>query len=115
MYIAAHNGARIWGGAERATTRLLSGLQERGHRVRLFCNRALVAERAAAMGVPTELRPIGGDVALPHALRFAARLRRDPPDSLIIGTYKKLFLASLGAHLAGVQRVVARVGLETDV
>jgi glycosyltransferase involved in cell wall biosynthesis len=115
MFVAAHNGARIWGGAERATARLLAGLQERGHRVLLYCNRPLVAEHAAALGVPTELMPIGGDIALPHALRFAVRLRRHRPDALIIGTYKKLFLASLGAHLAGVPRVVARVGLETDV
>ena len=33
MFIAAHNGARIWGGAERATVQLLAGLQSRGHRV----------------------------------------------------------------------------------
>jgi glycosyltransferase involved in cell wall biosynthesis len=115
MFVAAHNGARIWGGAERATTLLLAGLQGRGHRVLLFCNRPLVAERAALMGVPTELLPLGGDIALPHALRLARRLRRDPPDALIVGTYKKLFLAALGARLAGVRRIVARVGLETDV
>ena len=100
MYVAAHNGARIWGGAERATTRLLAGLQGRGHRVLLFCNQPLVAERASALGVPTEILALGGDIALPHALRFASRLRRDRPDALVVGTYKKLFLASLGAHLA---------------
>ena len=115
MFIAAHNGARIWGGAERATTRLLAGLERRGHRVILYCNRPLVADHAAAMGVPAAVVPLGGDVALPHALRFARRLRRDRPDALIVGTYKKLFLAALGARLAGVRPVVARVGLETDV
>jgi glycosyltransferase involved in cell wall biosynthesis len=115
MFVAAHNGARIWGGAERATTRLLAGLQGRGHRVLLFCNRQLVADRAAAMGVPTEMLPIGGDIAIHHALRFAARLRRDLPDALVVGTYKKLFLAALGARLASVPTVIARIGLETDV
>jgi glycosyltransferase involved in cell wall biosynthesis len=115
MFIAAHNGARIWGGAERATTKLLAGLQGRGHRVVLLCNQPLVAERAMALGVPAEILAIGGDVALPHALRLARRLRQDRPDVFIVGTYKKLFLAALGARLADVPRVVARVGLETDV
>ena len=115
MYVAAHNGARIWGGAERATTPPPAGLQGRGHRVLLFCNQPLVAERASALGVPTEILALGGDIALPHALRFASRLRRDRPDALVVGTYKKLFLASLGAHLARVPTVVARIGLETDV
>lgn len=115
MFIAAHNGARIWGGAERATTRLLAGLRQRGHQVLLYCNQTLVAEHATSMGVPTAIQPLGGDLALPDALRFARRLRRDRPDALIVGTYKKLFLASLGARLAEVRPVVARIGLETDV
>lgn len=114
MYVVAHNGAHVWGGAERATARLLAGLQARGHRVRLFCNDALVAERAAALGVATERLPLGGDVALPDALRFARRLRRERPDALLVGTFKKLWLAALAARLARVPRVVARVGLETD-
>ena len=114
VFIVAHNGARIWGGAERATARLLAGLQARGHRVLLLCNDPLVARGAEGLGVPTRLVRIGGDVAVPHALRLAAVLRGVRPDAFIVGTYRKLFLASLGAKLAGVPRVVARVGLETD-
>ncbi len=114
MYVAAHLGTRIWGGAERATTLLLAGLRGRGHRVHLFCNAPLLAERAEEMGVPARVLPIGGDVALPHALRFAAALRRDRPDALIVATWKKVLWASLGAKLAGVPCVVARVGLEGD-
>jgi glycosyltransferase involved in cell wall biosynthesis len=114
MYIAAHNGARIWGGAERATALLLAGLQARGHRVRLYCNDDLVAERAGSLGVPVQRLSLGGDVAVPDALRFGSVLRRERPDVLLVGTYKKLWLASLAARLARVPRVVARVGLETD-
>ncbi|HSU12948.1 glycosyltransferase [Longimicrobium sp.] len=114
MFVVAHNGARIWGGAERATAVLLAGLQRRGHRVLLLCNDAGVARRAAALGVPTELLPLGGDAMLPHAFRLARRLRRLRPDAFVVGTYKKLFLAALGARLARVPRIVARVGLETD-
>jgi glycosyltransferase involved in cell wall biosynthesis len=114
VYVAAHNGARVWGGAERATALLLQGLQARGHRVHLLCNHARIAREAAALAVPSAVLRIGGDLALPHALRFAAALRRDRPDALLVGTWKKLFWASLAARLAGVPRVVARVGLEGD-
>ena len=114
MFVVAHNGAHLWGGAERATSLLLAGLQERGHRVLLLCGDARVAEGAGALGVPADLLPLGGDVALPHALRLAGALRRLRPGAFVIGTYKKLCLAALGARLARVPLVVARVGMETD-
>ncbi len=114
MRIVAHNGARIYGGAERATVKLLRALADRGHDVTLLCNDVLVAEEAKARGLQAMLSPVGGDIAVPHALRLAAHLRRIDPDAFIIGTFKKLFLASLGAQLARVPRVVARVGLESD-
>jgi glycosyltransferase involved in cell wall biosynthesis len=114
MHVVAHNGARIWGGAERATALLLAGLQRRGHRVLLLCNDPAVARGAAALGIPTEILALGGDGMLNHAVRLARRLRMLRPDAFIIGTYKKLFLAALGARLARAPRTVARVGLETD-
>ena len=114
MRVAAHNGATIWGGAERATTMLLRGLMDRGHDVLLLCNNTLVAEQAAASGIPTRICAIGGDIALHHSLRLASVLRSYRADAFIVGTYKKLFLATLGARLAGVPRIVARVGLESD-
>jgi len=114
MFVVAHNGARIWGGAERATALLLAGLQARGHRVLLLCNDDLVARRAGEMGVPTRIAALGGDGAIHHALRLAVVLREVRPDAFIVGTFRKLFLAALGARLARVPRVVVRVGLETD-
>ena len=114
MRIVAHNGARIYGGAERATVKLLRALSDRGHDVTLLCNDALVASEAESRGLQAMLSPIGGDVAIPHAVRLATHLRRLDADAFIIGTFKKLFLASLGAQLARVPRVVARVGLESD-
>ncbi|MGI9045017.1 MAG: glycosyltransferase [Gemmatimonadaceae bacterium] len=114
MRIVAHNGARILGGAERATVSLLRGLSDRGHDVLLLCNDEIVRREAVARGIRADILEIGGDVALPHALRLARVLGHDVPDAFIIGTWKKLFLASLGARLAKVPRVVARVGLESD-
>ena len=114
MRVAAHNGANIWGGAERATVTLLRGLMDRGHEVVLFCNSDIVAREAAARGVPIRRCVIGGDLSLFHAFRLASVLREFRPDVFVVGTYKKLFLASLGARTARVPRIVARVGLESD-
>lgn len=114
MRIVAHNGAKIWGGAERATVALLAGLAERGHDVLLLCNDAIVADEASSRGVPAQICIVGGDLTLHHAFRLARVLRRKRPHAFIVGTYKKLFYASLAAKVAGVPRVVARIGLESD-
>jgi len=114
MRIACHNGARIWGGQERATVRLLAGLRDRGHEVVLLCNSDVVIEQALERGVPARRCVIGGDAMVPHAFMLARVLRRIRPDVFMVGTYKKLFLAALGARMAGVPRVVVRIGLESD-
>jgi glycosyltransferase involved in cell wall biosynthesis len=115
MFIVAHNGARVWGGAERAVTLLLAGLQRRGHRVLLLCNDGVVARPAHALGVQADLLPLGGDVSLHHAARLAHRLRAERPDALLVGMFKKGWLAGLAGRMAGVPRTIVRVGLETDV
>ncbi|HJU88580.1 MAG TPA: glycosyltransferase [Gemmatimonadaceae bacterium] len=114
MFVAAHLAAHVWGGAERAVTLLLRGLQSRGARVHLYCNDRKVADRAGALGVPTSIAALGGDVAVHDAIRFSYVLRRDKPDALIVGTFKKMWLAALAARLAGVPHTVARIGLQTD-
>ena len=47
LHIAAHNGAPEWGGAEIALTRILLGLQERGHRITFHVARQVVADGVA--------------------------------------------------------------------
>ena len=113
--LLAHNGARIFGGAERYLVRLLVRLQERGHRVAFLCRDESIAERARALGVPAEVARLGGHASLHHAARFAAQLRRHRPDALLLGTFKKTWLGAMGARRAGVPRVVARIGLATDL
>lgn len=113
-FITAHNGSHVWGGAERGVSLILAGLQERGHRVLLYCNDPRVAEEAERLGVPTAVFHLGGDLAVTHAIRFALELRRRAPDALLLGTFKKLWLGALAGRLAEVPRVVARIGLETD-
>lgn len=115
LRIVAHNGARIWGGGEIATCRILAALADRGHDIHLFCNDERVAARAASFGYPVGVAELGGDAVLTDALRFARVLRGLAPDALLIGTFRKLFLAGLAGRLARVPRVVTRIGLSTDV
>ena len=114
MRLVAHNGARIVGGAERATILLLAGLQSRGHDVLLLCNDPAVATHADASGVQARVAVIGGDMSLIYAKQFSDTLIAERPDAVIIGTWKKLFFAARAAKRAGARKVVARVGLESD-
>lgn len=49
------------------------------------------------------------------AFRFSRQLRAWEPDALLVSTYKKLWLAGMAATWADVPRVVARIGLSTDL
>jgi hypothetical protein len=75
----------------------LLGLAGRGHRVTLLCNRRLVAEAARERGVETRLLRLGGDLAVHDAVRLALVLRRERPDVVIVGTFRKLWLAAAAA------------------
>ncbi len=111
MHIIAHNGSPIYGGGEIWLARLLAGLQERGHRVMMYCKNSDVSGRAAACGIPTAVMALGGDLMAPHALLFARALNRQRPDALILTTFKKIWLGGLAAHLARVPFVIARVAV----
>lgn len=114
LRIAAHNGAPEWGGAEIAVCRLLAGLRDRGHAVRLYYNRDVIARGAASFGLETEHLHVGGDGALHHGPKVALALRGWEPDVLVIGTFRKLLHLAIGARLIGVP-VVSRIGMSTDV
>ena len=115
MYVIAHNGSRVLGGGETGTALLLAGLADRGHRVLMLCRDAGMAARVADFaGIPTGVQRVGGDAALPDALRLAARLRRERPDAVILTTFKKVLLAGTAARMARVPFVVQRIVLEGD-
>lgn len=114
LRIAAHNGAPEWGGAEIAVSRLLAALQDRGHTVHFFCNRPLVAERAATFGLETSLLHVGGDLSLVSSVRVARGLHRFDADVLLIGTFRKTLHLALGAKAAFVP-TVSRIGQSTDL
>lgn len=113
--LAIHVGSREWGGAEQELARLAPALAALGWDVRIYCNQPGHVARFAARGVAAERLPLRGDVSLLDALRFAGALRRLQPDVLLVGIFKKLWLAGLAARLAGTPRVLVRVVLQTDV
>ncbi len=112
--IAAYNGARDWGGGEIAQVALLGGLARRGHRVVLHCNHDSIAREAQARGLETRISYLGGDALLHHAWRLARELREQQTDVLLLGFYKKNFLAALAGRLARVPRVVARIETQSS-
>lgn len=114
MFILAHNSSAAFGGGEIGTVLLLAGLRRRGHRVLMLFRDQENAARAAAYGIPTSVQRVGGDAMLPDAVRLAARLRRERPDAVILTTFKKVFLAGLGARMAGAPFVVQRIVLQGD-
>lgn len=113
--IAIHIGSSIWGGAERATARLAVALERRGHELLLFCNVREHVARAGELGLRAVSAPLHGDLMLVDAFRFGVGLLSYRPDVLIVATYRKLWLAGIAARTGRVKRVIARVGLESDV
>jgi glycosyltransferase involved in cell wall biosynthesis len=115
MFVVAHNGSRVFGGGEIGTAKLLAALQARGHRVLYLCRDEVIAERVGELGIPTGVHRIRGTAMIADSARFAARLRALHPDVLLLTTFKKVFLAGLGARMARVPLVVQRIVLSTDV
>jgi glycosyltransferase involved in cell wall biosynthesis len=115
LRIAAHISASEWGGAERRSLVLLAGLAGRRHSVTVYCNTERIAAKAREHGLDAVVRPLGGDIMVGHAVALAAALRRQRPDVLILITFRRLWLGSLAGHLAGVPRIISRIGTSTDV
>lgn len=115
LRIAAHISASEWGGAERRSLALLQGLAARGHRVLVYTNTEFIAERAREHHLPATVRPLGGDIMVRQAFHLARELKRYPPDVLLLITFRRLWLGALAGRIAGVPRIIARVGMNTDV
>ncbi|HET9984292.1 MAG TPA: glycosyltransferase family 4 protein [Longimicrobiales bacterium] len=114
MRIVGQNAWPVFRGGERSIALIMAGLQRRGHDVLLVCANPVVAERCAAYGIETVSIRFTGDLMLDRSYRFARLLRRFRPDAALLGTFRKVLPAAIGARAAGVPRVVCRVGISTD-
>lgn len=113
--IVVHNGSRIFGGAERWAVRLLQGMAERGHRTVVLCADGQIRGEFEQRGIRARVAHVGGQLMIPEAVRLAWVLRQYRPDAVLLSTFKKIWLAGMAARMAGVPRVVARIGLSTDL
>jgi glycosyltransferase involved in cell wall biosynthesis len=113
MKIVLHAESRGWRGTEKWLCTTAAGLASHGHQVLVSCvpNSAL-AQAAAAAGLRTTHRRPGGDGDLVRAVGFAAMLRREHVDVVLLTSFKKSFWAGWAARRAGVPRVVVRLGMD---
>jgi len=111
MRIAVHVGGRELGGSERQVEILVRGLVSRGHQVAASAPSGTPASRALAEAgaTVTGTRP-RGDVDPISLARFVAWLRRTRPDALLATSWKRASAVLLAGHLAGVPRIVLRLG-----
>jgi glycosyltransferase involved in cell wall biosynthesis len=73
--------------------------------------RGALARELAAGGVPTTFVRPRGDLAVASAYAFRRLLADARPDAVLLTSWKRVFLGSWLARLAGVPRVVARSGI----
>ena len=111
MKIALHVDGPVIRGNEHQLLILADGLVRRGHEVVASCRSGGPVEAALReRGVRTTgIRP-RGDVDIISALRFAAWLRRERPDAVLLTSWVRAFIGGWAAHLARVPRIVFRIG-----
>lgn len=111
MKIAIHVDGPIIRGNERQVMRIADGLRARGHEVVVSCRAGGPVEAALReMGFRTTgIRP-RGDADLWNAMAFVRWLRRERVDAVLLTSWLRAFIAGWCARMAGVPRVVFRIG-----
>ena len=115
MKLAIHNGSRVWGGNEKWVAMLSAGLITRGHVVAAACPHGPLRRALEGIGVATTSARPRGDASLLATLRFAWWLQRERPDALLLTSWRTTPWAAWAARMAGVPRVVARLGIARPV
>jgi glycosyltransferase involved in cell wall biosynthesis len=107
-----HNHSLVWGGNEKWLATLAVGLQYRGHRVAVSCRRGgVVSDELNRRGISTvHVRP-GTYLDVPRGIRFAAWMRRDRPDVVLLTSRKGMLWGAWAAGRARVPRIVVRAGI----
>jgi glycosyltransferase involved in cell wall biosynthesis len=111
MRIAIHVDGPIIRGNERQVIRIAAGLRGRGHHVAVSCRaQGPVRDELTSIGIPTTgIRP-GGDADLWNATRFAAWLRRERAEAVLLTSWKRTMIGAWAAAAARVPRIVYRIG-----
>ncbi|HEX2079136.1 MAG TPA: glycosyltransferase [Longimicrobium sp.] len=111
MKVAIHVDGPVIRGNERQVIRIAAGLRARGHDVAVSCRAGgPVMAALDALGIRTTgIRP-GGDADPWNALRFAAWLRRERPDAVLLTSWNRAFVSAWSANAARMPRIVFRIG-----
>lgn len=94
-------GARVAGGAERATAQVLASLRQRGHEVAVYCpaSEALPA-LLAAVGLPRHPAPLGGAFNVRARTAIAELFAAAAPDAALVTTADEWVWSCLAARPA---------------
>ncbi|MGI9045016.1 MAG: glycosyltransferase [Gemmatimonadaceae bacterium] len=114
MKLVIQNTSRVWGGNEKWLATLAAGLIDRGHSVVVSCASGPVQHELIARRIPTSpFRPRGA-IDFVSGFTFAGWLARERPDVLLLTSWRPTAWAAAGARMAGVTRVVVRLGIVRD-
>ena len=116
MKLVIHTDGAAVRGSENQLLLLAAGLVRRGWDVVVAGRPDTPAGEAfrAAGARTTRIRP-RGDVDVASLARFAAWLRRERPDALLLASWKRFPAAAAAARLAGIPRVVLRAGVQQPI
>ena len=111
MKLVIQNTSHVWGGNEKWLATLAAGLIARGHDVIVSCAMGPVRAELASRGIRTSpFRPRGA-VDFVSGMAFAAWLRAQRPDVLLLTSWRPTAWAVVAARSAGVRRIVMRLGI----
>jgi glycosyltransferase involved in cell wall biosynthesis len=111
MKLVIQNTSHVWGGNEKWLATLASGLGERGHEVIVSCAMGPVQRELAGRGIATSpFRPRGA-IDFVSGLAFAAWLRGQRPDALLLTSWRPTSWSIAAAVMAGVRTIVMRLGI----
>jgi glycosyltransferase involved in cell wall biosynthesis len=111
MKLVIQSSAHVWGGSEKFLLMLARGLKQRGHEIVIACPGGPVRERARESGFRvSSFRPRGA-IDFLSGLSFAAWLRKERPDALLIGSWHPISWASFAGRVTQVPRIALRHGI----
>jgi glycosyltransferase involved in cell wall biosynthesis len=111
MKLVIQNMSRVWGGNEKWLSILGTGLSARGHDVIVSVPKGDVRDRLAQLGLRTTSARPRGVVDFVSGFWFAAWLRAQRPDAILLTSWHSIAWSALAARLAGRPRLIVRQGI----
>ena len=111
MKLIIQNTSKVWGGNEKWVGTLAEGLTARGHEVIVSCAQGAVSAELSGRGIRTSpFRPRGA-IDFVSGLTFAAWLRGQKTDTLLMTSWRPTAWTVAAARSARVPRLVMRLGI----